>query len=104
MQHSYKQLNKKGYEVDPKEIDDKEAYGQRKPSSGKTRLVVEFISYNQINPLDWKIVGVDQNTWKLELTSLPKNSFKTISEGYVNRSESNIAVNKNDFRIIVQIF
>ena len=36
MQHSYKQVKKKGYEVDPKEIDDKVASGPRKPSTGKT--------------------------------------------------------------------
>ena len=36
MQHSYAQVKKKGYEVDPKEIDDKVASGPRKPSSGKT--------------------------------------------------------------------
>ena len=36
MQHSYAQVKKQGYEVDPKEIDDKVASGPRKPSSGKT--------------------------------------------------------------------
>ena len=40
MQHSYAQAKKKGYEVDPKEIDDKVASGPRKPSSGKTNKFI----------------------------------------------------------------
>ena len=40
MQHSYAQVKKKGYEVDPKEIDDKVASGPRKPSSGKTNKFI----------------------------------------------------------------
>ena len=40
MQHSYAQVKKQGYEVDPKEIDDKVASGPRKPSSGKTNKFI----------------------------------------------------------------
>ena len=36
MQHAYKHAKKKGFTVDPKEIDDKVATGPKKPSSGKT--------------------------------------------------------------------
>jgi len=40
MQHSYKQVKKRGFEVDPKEIDDKVAAGPRKPSTGKTNKFI----------------------------------------------------------------
>jgi len=36
MQHAYAHAKKKGFVVDPKEIDDKVATGPKKPSSGKT--------------------------------------------------------------------
>ena len=49
-----------------------------KPIKGKTRLVVEFSANSNLNPLDWRLVGIDQNRWKIKLFSLPKYSFKTI--------------------------
>ena len=52
-----------------------------KPIKGKTRLVVEFSANNNLKPLNWRLVGIDQNRWKIKLFSLPKNSFKTIGEG-----------------------
>ena len=61
-----------------------------KPIKGKTRLVVEFSANNNLKPLNWRLVGIDQNRWKIKLFSLPKNSFKTIGEGTVNKSNTNI--------------
>ena len=52
-----------------------------KPSKGITRLVVEFKLDNKVNPYTLKLVGVDQNTWKIKLAYFQKNSFETISEG-----------------------
>ena len=40
MQHAYKFAKSKGYTVDPKEIDDKVATGQKKPSKGKTNKYI----------------------------------------------------------------
>ncbi len=61
-----------------------------KPIKGKTRLVVEFSDNNNLRPLDWRLVGIDQNRWKIKLFSSPKNSFKKIGEGTVNKSYKNI--------------
>ena len=55
-----------------------------KPIKGKTRLVIEFSRNNNIKPLTWKLVGLDQNRWRVKLFS-PKNSFKAIGEGVVNK-------------------
>ena len=70
-----------------------------KPSPGTTRLVIEFQVNEKIDPLEWKIVGIDKNTWQLKLKSLPKNSFETISEGYINKPINN-TLNKNDLNIV----
>ena len=64
-----------------------------KPIKGKTRLVVEFSVNNNLKPLNWRLVGIDQNRWKIKLFSLPKNSFKTIGEGNVNKSYTNLKAN-----------
>ena len=59
-----------------------------KPTKGKTRLVVEFSNNINLNPLNWKLVGTDQNRWKIKLLSLQKNSLKKIGEGHVGKSKS----------------
>jgi len=55
-----------------------------KPIEGKTRLVVEFTEKNNIKPLTWRLVGLDQNRWRIKLFS-PSKSFKRIAEGVVNK-------------------
>ena len=60
-----------------------------KPIKGKTRLVVEFSDSNNLKPLKWNLVGIDQNRWKIKLFSYPKKSFKTIGEGVVYKHYSN---------------
>ncbi len=65
-----------------------------KPIKGKTRLVIEFNDNNNLKPLTWRLVGVDQNTWKIKLFSLPTKSFKTIGEGVIRPSSSYSPVNK----------
>ena len=64
-----------------------------KPIPGKTRLVVEFIDDNNIKPLTWRLIGLDQNRWKIKLFS-PPNSFKTIGEGIVNKKNIEIKTNQ----------
>ena len=64
-----------------------------KPITGKTRLVVEFIDDNNIKPLTWRLIGLDQNRWKIKLFS-PPNSFKTIGEGIVNKKNIQIKTNQ----------
>ncbi len=65
-----------------------------KPNNGKTRLVVEFEEETYLNPLTWRMVGVDKNRWRIKLFT-PKYSFKQIGEGFVGKRTSNIKVNKN---------
>ena len=64
-----------------------------KPITGKTRLVVEFTDDNNIKPLTWRLIGLDQNRWKIKLFS-PPNSFKTIGEGIVNKKNIEIKTNQ----------
>ena len=64
-----------------------------KPITGKTRLVVEFTDDNNIKPLTWRLIGLDQNRWKIKLFS-PPNSFKTIGEGIVNKKNIEFRTNQ----------
>ena len=55
-----------------------------KPNKGNTRLVIEFKEGTYLNPLTWRLVGLDQNRWKIKLFT-PKYSFKRIGEGVVKK-------------------
>ncbi len=57
-----------------------------KPVSGITRLVIEFVPQKSINPYQLKLIGVDENKWKIKLTSFSLNSFKTMKEGNVSQT------------------
>jgi len=65
-----------------------------KPNKGKTRLVIEFSANSNLKPLDWRLVGIDKNRWKIKLFSLPKNSFKRIGEGLIRKPTNNFKSNK----------
>ncbi|MDC3073316.1 N-acetylmuramoyl-L-alanine amidase [Prochlorococcus sp. AH-716-O13] len=65
-----------------------------KPNKGKARLVIEFSENNNLKPLNWKLVAIDKNRWKIKLFSLPKKSFQTISEGLVSKSSNNSKANQ----------
>jgi len=65
-----------------------------KPENGKTRLVIEFKENTYLNPLTWRMVGLDKNRWRIKLFS-PKNSFKKIGEGVVDKKIRNIKTNQN---------
>ena len=74
-----------------------------KPFEGNTRLVIEFNEENYINPLSWKLIGIDQNRWRIKLFS-PRYPFEKIGEGTVNKKniknkESNKLINskKNNY-------
>ena len=53
-----------------------------KPNKGKTRLVIEFKEETYLKPLTWRLVGLDQNRWRIKLFD-PKYPFKNIGEGLV---------------------
>ena len=60
-----------------------------KPEKGKTRLVIEFKEETYLKPLTWRLVGLDQNRWRIKLFD-PKYSFKKIGEGLVVNRTKNI--------------
>ena len=65
-----------------------------KPIKGKTRLVIEFNEEIYLNPLTWRMVGLDQNRWRIKLFD-PKYPFKKIGEGLVDKSVGNIKATQN---------
>jgi len=64
-----------------------------KPDRGKTRLVIEFDEETYLKPLTWRLVGLDQNRWRIKLFN-PKNPFKKISEGSVHKRKVKIKENQ----------
>ena len=64
-----------------------------KPDKGKTRLVIEFNEEIYLKPLTWRLVGLDQNRWRIKLFDR-KYSFKKISEGQVFKRKINIKENQ----------
>ena len=65
-----------------------------KPMPGTTRMVIEFKEETYLNPLTWKMVGLDQNRWRIKLFT-PNTSFKQIGEGVVEKNKQIINTNKN---------
>ncbi|MDC3147026.1 N-acetylmuramoyl-L-alanine amidase [Prochlorococcus sp. AH-716-I09] len=66
-----------------------------KPNQGKTRLVIEFNKETYLAPLTWRMVGLDQNRWRIKLFK-PKYSFNKISEGQIEKKRRiNIKANEN---------
>ncbi|MBO6961040.1 MAG: N-acetylmuramoyl-L-alanine amidase [Prochlorococcus marinus CUG1438] len=65
-----------------------------KPKIGSTRLVIEFQEGTYLNPLTWRMFGLDQNRWRIKLFK-PKYPFTKISEGLVGQSVGNVKTNQN---------
>jgi len=65
-----------------------------KPNKGKTRLVIEFKEETYLNPLTWRMVGLDQNRWRIKLFD-SKYPFNKIGEGLVVKRIGNIKENQN---------
>ena len=65
-----------------------------KPDKGKTRLVIEFKKKTYLNPLTWRMRGLDQNRWRIKLFR-PKSSFYAIGEGLVEKKTKTIKPNQN---------
>ena len=65
-----------------------------KPNHGKTRLVIEFNEKTYLNPLTWRMIGLDKNRWRIKLFT-PKYSFKKIGEGIVEKKTRDIKANQN---------
>ena len=65
-----------------------------KPKINTTRLVIEFKEETYLNPLKLRMIGLDENRWRIKLFN-PKNSFKKISEGSVEKKKGNAKSNQN---------
>ena len=65
-----------------------------KPNAGKTRLVIEFNDETYLKPLTWRMVGLDQNRWRIKLFA-PKYPFKKIGEGLVVKRKEDIKSKQN---------
>ena len=37
-----------------------------KPNNGNTRLVIEFREDTNLKPLTWRMIGLDQNRWRIK--------------------------------------
>jgi len=69
-----------------------------KPNKGKTRLVIEFKEATYLNPLSWRMVGLDRNRWRIKLFT-PKYSFKKIGEGVVDKRIGNKKANQKSIYV-----
>jgi len=65
-----------------------------KPNKGKTRLVIEFKEETDLKPLTWRMVGLDQNRWRIKLFT-PKYSFTKIGEGFVEKRIRNLKTDQS---------
>jgi len=65
MQHAYKFAKSKGYTVDPKEIDDKVATGQKKPSKGKTNKYI--LGTNKKQNVHIQVYNMDNKRYELNM-------------------------------------
>ena len=65
MQHAYKFAKSKGYTVDPKEIDDKVATGQKKPSKGKTNSYT--LGTNKKQNVHIQVYNMDNKRYELNM-------------------------------------
>ena len=69
-----------------------------KPKTDTTRLVVEFKEETYLKPLTWRMIGLDQNRWRIKLFS-PSYSFQKIGEGFVAKKKRNTKSNQNSIYI-----
>ena len=65
MQHAYAHAKKKGYIVDPDEIDNKVATGPKKPSSGKTNKYI--LGTNKKQKLHVQVANLDNKRFELNM-------------------------------------
>ena len=65
MQHAYAHAKKKGYTVDPDEIDNKVASGPRKPSSGKTNRYI--LGTDKKQKLHVQVANLDNKRYELNM-------------------------------------
>ena len=65
-----------------------------KPKIGTTRLVIEFKEETYLQPLRLRMIGLDENRWRIKLFN-PEKSFKKIGEGSVEKKIGNVKSAQN---------
>ena len=60
--------------------------------------MIEFRDETYLKPLTWRMVGLDQNRWRIKLFT-PKYSFKKIGEGVVDKRIGNKKANQKSIYV-----
>ena len=74
-----------------------------KPKKGNTRLVIEFNKDTYLTPLTLRMIGLDQNLWKIKLFT-PRYSFKKIGEGVVGKPNVNMKADKKSSYVKKRVY
>ena len=99
MQHAYAHAKKKGYIVDPDEIDNKVATGPKKPSSGKTNKYI--LGTNKKQKLHVQVANLDNKRFELNMyieetekeNMNIEETIKQVVEGYHKKKKMEDASN-----------
>ena len=99
MQHAYAHAKKKGYIVDPDEIDNKVATGPKKPSSGKTNRYI--LGTNKKQKLHVQVANLDNKRFELNMyieetekeNMNIEETIKQVVEGYHKKKKMEDASN-----------
>ena len=102
MQHAYAHAKKKGYIVDPDEIDNKVATGPKKPSSGKTNRYI--LGTNKKQKLHVQVANLDNKRFELNMyieeTEKEKmdieETIKQVIEGKYKKKTEDASNDKSD--------
>ena len=93
MQHAYAHAKKKGFTVDPKEIDNKVATGPKKPSSGKTNRYI--LGTDKRKKVHIQVANLDNKRYELNMyiesainhSAIDKVKKMIIKEKYVTQDK-----------------
>ena len=93
MQHAYAHAKKKGFTVDPKEIDNKVATGPKKPSSGKTNRYI--LGTDKRKKVHIQVANLDNKRYELNMyiesainhSAIDKVKKMLIKEKYVTQDK-----------------
>ena len=93
MQHAYDHAKKKGFTVDPKEIDNKVATGPKKPSSGKTNRYI--LGTDKRKKVHIQVANLDNKRYELNMyiesainhSAIDKVKKMIIKEKYVTQDK-----------------
>ena len=95
MQHAYDHAKKKGFIVDPKEIDDKVATGPKKPSSGKTNRYI--LKTNKKKSVHIQVANLDNKKYELNMY-IESKDVDTTDNPLETRRKKYIELNKKDVK------